>query len=52
MDKYGKLRKKIDKLIIPIDINPDVILDVIKFEDKKTISPNKIRQEAAQKLSE
>lgn len=32
MDKYGRIRKKIDRYVLPLDINPNVILDIIKFE--------------------
>lgn len=30
MDKSGKLRKKIDKYFLPLEINPNLILDIIR----------------------
>ena len=51
-EKSGKLKRQIDRYFLPIEINPAVILDIIRNEDKKTVSPNKIRQETLTKLSE
>lgn len=50
-DKSGKLKKQIDRYFLPIEINPNVILDIIRMEDKKNLSPAKIKQETLSKIS-
>ena len=40
MDKYGKLKKQIDRYFLPFEINPNVIIDALKQEERK-LSPLK-----------
>lgn len=52
MEKYGKLKRQIDKYFIPLEINPQILVEAIKLEDKKGLSPIKAKQETLTKLSE
>lgn len=30
MDKYGKLKKQIDRYFLPFELNPNIIIDALK----------------------
>lgn len=51
-EKSGKLKRQIDRYFLPLEINPSLILDIIRNEDKKNLSPHKIKQETLTKISE
>ena len=36
IDKYGKLKKQIDLFFLPYEINPGLIMDALKKEERKS----------------
>lgn len=50
-EKSGKLKRQIDRYFLPIEINPSLILDIIRNEDRKNLSPHKIKHDTLTKIS-
>jgi hypothetical protein len=51
VEKSGKLKKQIDRYFLPLEINPNMILELLRVEDKKNNSPSKVRQDTMTKIS-
>ena len=51
-EKYGKLKRQINRFFLPLEINPQFVIDALKIEEKKSNSPSKIRQETMNRIGE
>lgn len=52
IDKYGKLKKQIDRYFLPYEINPNIIIEALKKEERKFSSTSKHKKDAITKLNE
>ena len=51
-NKYGKLKRQINRYFLPMEISPQIIIDALRGDAAKTGSPTKAKQEALNRLSE